>query len=492
MMNRVAVVTLVAMISAGSAVDSTRDPEALVVHEWGTFTSIAGATGDAVPWVPLLGSDDLPCFVERFRRYRGKGFLRGTVRMETPVVYFYAPRETTVDVSVRFPGGLITEWFPRAEVTPAEPVPDDGLARRGFGGSAKWTGVRVLPRSREDFPTQGRSSHYYLARQTDAAPVEVAGAREKFLFYRGVADIRLPIAAIPAADGSVRVAQQSQRAARHRHPVRAPRRPHRFRDSHVRRRQRHLSAAAVDEGCRSADGSPGNDFSSAVGSMRGRRRRWSTRGATRGSKRGRACSTSCRTRQVDAMLPLEIKPRPSSMARVFVGRMEVITPATRTAVERALIAQGCRQPSALWPVRGADFRADLRRSGGPPRSRRCDPIDLRAARRRDTSSELSVNAERRARERAQCISRYATAIMAATAAIANHVVPATLLSIGAPFYMRRLLCTSHGWNKTLFTGGRRGVAIRRADLASSAAPVSDRSHARRSRVASSLSSCPAL
>jgi hypothetical protein len=39
---------------------------------------------------------------------------------------------------------------------------------------------------------------------------------------------------------------------------------------------------------------------------------------------------------VDAMLPLTIEPRPSRVARVFVGRMEVITPATRAAVERAL------------------------------------------------------------------------------------------------------------------------------------------------------------
>jgi hypothetical protein len=45
-----------------------------------------------------------------------------------------------------------------------------------------------------------------------------------------------------------------------------------------------------------------------------------------------------READVDAMLPLEIAPRPASVARVFVGRMEVITPATRAAVEGALVA----------------------------------------------------------------------------------------------------------------------------------------------------------
>jgi len=337
-MNRLAVVTLVAMISAGSAVDSTRDPEPLVVHEWGTFTSIAGANGDAVPWIPLLGSDDLPCFVEKFRRYRGKGFLSGTVRMETPVVYFYAPRETTVDVSVRFPGGLITEWFPRADVTPSEPVPDDGLKRRGFAGGAKWTGVRVMPRSAENFPTQGRSSHYYLARQTDAAPVEVGGAREKFLFYRGVADIRVPIAAIPAADGSVRVAHRDhaqlgtvilfeRRGARTGFEIRTA-----AGDS-VTFPQLQLTkdVAALTTALEKLLVGSGLYAREATAMVDTWRDSW--------FEEGTRVFYILPEPAVDAMLPLEITPRPASVARVFVGRMEVITPATRTAVERALGAK---------------------------------------------------------------------------------------------------------------------------------------------------------
>src|SRR6185436_14521622 len=39
---------------------------------------------------------------------------------------------------------------------------------------------------------------------------------------------------------------------------------------------------------------------------------------------------------IDAMLPLDIKPRPIETARVFVGRMELITPATTADVTRAL------------------------------------------------------------------------------------------------------------------------------------------------------------
>jgi hypothetical protein len=46
--------------------------------------------------------------------------LGGTVRMETPVLYFYSPRETTVSVKVSFAKGTITEWYPHASaVEPA-------------------------------------------------------------------------------------------------------------------------------------------------------------------------------------------------------------------------------------------------------------------------------------------------------------------------------------------------------------------------------------
>jgi hypothetical protein len=338
MLYRAAVVTLLAMVAAGSDARSTRDPDALVVHEWGTFTSIAGKNGEAVPWTPLQGSDDLPCFVERFRRYRGKGFVRGTVRMETPVLYFYAPREMSVDVSVRFPGGLITEWFPRADVLPAEPVADDGLGRRGFGGSAKWTGVRVMPRGREDFPTQGHSSHYYLARQTDAAPVEVAGAREKFLFYRGVADIRVPITAIPAADGSVRVGSRDaaplgtvilfeRRGSRTGFGIRSsagatvtfPRLP---------LNQDVAALTAALEAILVKNGLYAREARAMVDTWRDS---W--------FEEGTRVFYILREAAVDAMLPLDIKPQPASVARVFVGRMEVITPATRAAVEGALAAR---------------------------------------------------------------------------------------------------------------------------------------------------------
>src|SRR6266550_7976760 len=59
-------------------------------------------------------------FLEHFRNPGFKRGLRGTVRMETPVIYLYDSREETVSVKVAFSKGVITEWYPRASrVEPA-------------------------------------------------------------------------------------------------------------------------------------------------------------------------------------------------------------------------------------------------------------------------------------------------------------------------------------------------------------------------------------
>jgi hypothetical protein len=52
----------------------------LTVHEWGTFTSVAGPDGSAIEWNALGCKSDLPKFVNDFG-YRGlKIGLRGIAR----------------------------------------------------------------------------------------------------------------------------------------------------------------------------------------------------------------------------------------------------------------------------------------------------------------------------------------------------------------------------------------------------------------------------
>jgi len=72
----------------GGAEVHVGQPDGLTVHEWGTFTSVAGEDGNSVNWNVLGGKDDLPRFVnDNYHCF--KRLLTGSVRMETPVLYFY-------------------------------------------------------------------------------------------------------------------------------------------------------------------------------------------------------------------------------------------------------------------------------------------------------------------------------------------------------------------------------------------------------------------
>src|SRR5215510_6046959 len=94
--------------------DEHGSPQGLTVHEWGTFTSVAGPDGNAIEWLPAGGPTDLPCFVKLGgagpkglpATEQGGRANKAFVRMETPVLYFYSPRAETVNVKVSFPHGL--------------------------------------------------------------------------------------------------------------------------------------------------------------------------------------------------------------------------------------------------------------------------------------------------------------------------------------------------------------------------------------------------
>lgn len=216
------VALLVTTLTATAAVlaTPTQSPD-VVVHEWGTFTTVAGEDGQAINWLPLGGPTDLPCFVNRFKNRLFKVLpggeqegpieyeaartaLVGKVRMETPVVYFYAPSPANVSVSIRFPQGLMTEWYPSATVNQPNVVPSL-LSNPGTVGAIDWPSVQISPTRSAAFPTGAGKSHYYAARQTDAAPLWVNGQDEKFLFYRGVASFPAPISTALGSDGTIRL-----------------------------------------------------------------------------------------------------------------------------------------------------------------------------------------------------------------------------------------------------------------------------------------------
>src|SRR5258708_12699415 len=79
---------------SGNAQKEHVDP-GLTAHEWGTFTTIAGETGQAVEWLPLNTPTDLPSSVEHFR---GTGLplaFPATTRRHTPTLLIHPPPPTT-------------------------------------------------------------------------------------------------------------------------------------------------------------------------------------------------------------------------------------------------------------------------------------------------------------------------------------------------------------------------------------------------------------
>src|ERR1700758_1185805 len=190
---------------AANAQKANSDP-GMIAHEWGTFTSVAGKSGQAVEWLPLNGPGDLPGFVEHFR---GTGFkigLGGTIRMETPVLYFYSTHDTAVDVSVSFFHGLITEWYPQAtHIEPSTSLNNVVLFQQQSSGSISWKSVSVQPSADFAFPQETQSSHYYAARNTNSSPLRISTNHgyesEKFLFYRGVSLAAAPLSALVLLNG---------------------------------------------------------------------------------------------------------------------------------------------------------------------------------------------------------------------------------------------------------------------------------------------------
>jgi hypothetical protein len=334
----IAVLLLASVFVAASGVSQTGSVSGLVVHEWGTFTSIAGEDGQAVRWLPQSGSTDLPDFVGRID-CRLKGSLLGTVRMETPVIYFYAPREMTVNVGVRFRQGVITEWFPR----PAGA--SDSTINDAFRGDIAWTNVKVMPGARAQFPVEAKPDHYFVARETDAAPLSVGSEQERFLFYRGVGRLPPPITATMTPDGQIVVSQTRGDALgdiilfENRDGAMAYRAVHTSADriafDPLELEGEGASPQAQLQKVLVARGLYPREAKAMVESWRGS---W--------FEQGTRLFYIVSNEAVDAILPLQVQPRPDHVARVFVGRIEIATPATlrevRTALEnndRAKLAQ---------------------------------------------------------------------------------------------------------------------------------------------------------
>ena len=321
-----------------AAAAESRDPD-LTTHEWGTFTAIAGKDGQAVEWMPFTGSTDLPGFAQHLREGDFKRGLRGTVRMETPVLYFYSSHDVTVSVKVAFSRGIITEWYPHAtRVGPSGTVNDWTLRQMRAGGSIAWDAVTVSPDSAANFPREARESRYYAARETSAAPLRVktpAGEQpEKFLFYRGVSAFSLPISARLNPDGKLVVKNLSKEEI----PTII-----------LFERRGKKVGYRITSGLQDETLLDPPDLTSTVDSLGGELdgilvaeglypdeahamvETWRHSWFEEGSRLFYVVPAGF----INKILPLTIHPAPAQIVRVFVGRLEIVTPATAREVENA-------------------------------------------------------------------------------------------------------------------------------------------------------------
>jgi hypothetical protein len=336
--------SLAGLAFSGTAVRQDSNPS-LTAHEWGTFTSVADGSGKAVKWLPLNGSPDLPRFVEHFRTAELKVGLSGTVRMETPVLYFYSPNETTVSVKVGFSKGVITEWYPHAshiEPDPKLALPGEALFERHTDGSIAWNSVTLTPGLAEDFPVSDSANHYYAARQTAATPLIVkapAGDQhEKFLFYRGVSTHPIPISARTTADGRVLVRNLGEEEI----PalMLLERRGDKVGYRISRDVQQEVSLEPPDLKPLPVEAmSDLEDILESQGLYADEAHAMIQTWGDSWLEEGTHLFYIVPRHFVDTILPLSISPAPGQVVRVFVGRLELITPATERAVEAAVAAR---------------------------------------------------------------------------------------------------------------------------------------------------------
>ncbi len=201
----------------------------LIVHEWGTFTSLQDEAGRSIGGVNI-DDEPVPDFVHRVgpaligRDNGGKGFTPAypeiTMRLETPVIYFYPPddKPITLNVSATFNGGLLTEFYPGAQTIydgkPSTKPP--GHVNANTRGGLEWHNISIhkleppivscAPAAAGPIgppqPPLTDSRVWVTPRLVNSTPVTIGKEAEQYIFYRGVGHFDAPIGVVRSADGN--------------------------------------------------------------------------------------------------------------------------------------------------------------------------------------------------------------------------------------------------------------------------------------------------
>ncbi len=210
--------------------------EPLVIHEWGTFTSLQDEQGRTIGGINT-DEEKLPAFVHDLspipmgsdgdfspNLIKGRDYCDPTVtmRLETPVIYVHLPpgqERATFDLSVEFRGGILSQFYPLADATV------DRQTLRQFGDEIRVGEALKSPRGRDepmrfsqrwsvpnlaaattstlswrgivvggtDHVPSTTSPVWLAPRQVKAPTLTVGAEREKYLFYRGLGHLDAPL-----------------------------------------------------------------------------------------------------------------------------------------------------------------------------------------------------------------------------------------------------------------------------------------------------------
>ena len=200
---------------------------AFEAHEWGTFTSVVDSTGKTQNG--MYHEDEvLPDFVHGYGELRaeikppvfvpptpvtprppchskvcfgGDELMQNmiTQKMETPVIYFYANTQQAVNISVRFPEGVITETYP-GPVSTFPTMSDPHI----IGNGQSQFQINILNSKLSGGPFVPAGNIYSHARAVNSNLITSGAEQEKFLFYRGLGRFQ-PKIAITSKDGSLKL-----------------------------------------------------------------------------------------------------------------------------------------------------------------------------------------------------------------------------------------------------------------------------------------------
>lgn len=205
------------------------------VHEWGTFTTLSGSNGKLLSGL-YIDEEPLPDFTYNFQwefvatatsrpgkycdvTYSNLNLENVTVKMETPVIYFYSEKQVNnVTINVQFPGGSISQWYPERYRGEAPQAARCGNASPHYlctpcatntldfktnrNGWIEWKGRILAPRSgaltHVDVPKLWEAprrtrSNIFEGSETGFYKGSFHYEQEKYLFYRGIGNFDIPI-----------------------------------------------------------------------------------------------------------------------------------------------------------------------------------------------------------------------------------------------------------------------------------------------------------